>query len=131
MRTPMPILAFSTVAFFAAACTSQPRQASAPQPAAAPIATQYISPTGQKLAEIPTNGDATADDKRISDAKKAGYKLVNTNGEELFCRTDPKIGSRVQKETTCLTAKQLDDLHDQTRQGLSQRPSIPQTIAGH
>jgi len=106
-------------ALFAVACTSQ-----------APVATQYFSPTGEKLAQMPASSDGMTDEQRLFEAKKAGFKLVNTNGEALFCRTDPKIGSHVQKETTCLTAKQLDDLHDQTRLGLSQRianppPSLP------
>jgi hypothetical protein len=110
------------LALCAVACSSQPRQTTPTQLSQAPVATQYVSPTGQKLAQMPTSGDAMSDEKRIADARKAGYKLVNTNGEELFCRTDPKIGSRVQKETTCLTAKQLDDMHDQLRLGLSKLP---------
>lgn len=115
----MPVL-------LAAACTSQSSQLAKPaQSGAAPVATQYISPTGQKLAQVPASSDTVTDEQRLSEAKKAGFKLVNTNGELLFCRTDPKIGSHVQKETTCLTAKQLDDLHDQTRLGLSQRIANP------
>jgi hypothetical protein len=135
MRTLLFMLALSAVA-----CTSQsikPVQTSATPLAAAPAATapvaaapaattpaatQYVSSTGQKLTQMQTSGDATTDDKRISDAKKAGYKLVNTNGEELFCRTDPIIGSRVQKQTTCMTAKQLDDMHEQLRLGLTKLP---------
>jgi|SRR5580698_5739516 hypothetical protein len=134
MRTLLFMLALSAVA-----CTSQsikpvqtsatplaPASAAAP-PAAAPAATtpaatQYVSSTGQKLTQMQSTGDATADQQRISDAKKAGYKLVNTNGEELFCRTDPIIGSRVQKQTTCMTAKQLDDMHEQLRLGLTKLP---------
>jgi hypothetical protein len=113
------------LAFFAVACTSQPRQpTTSTQPTQAPVATQYISPTGAKLAQLPGAGEKT-DEQRLSEAKKAGFKLVNTNGEQLFCRTDPKIGSHVQMQTTCLTAKQLDDLHDQTRLGLSQKIANP------
>jgi hypothetical protein len=103
-------------ALLAVACTSQPRQA--------PVATQYYSQTGQKLAQMPASSGGMTDEQRVSEAKKAGFKLVNTNGEPLFCRTDPKIGSRVQKETTCLTAKQLDDMHDQVRLGLSKLPGM-------
>jgi hypothetical protein len=127
MRTLLFMLALSAVA-----CTSQsikpvqttatPVATAAPVAAPAPAATQYISPTGAKLGELSTTGNARADEKRIADAKKQGYKLVNTNGEELFCRTDPIIGSRVQKETTCMTARQLDDMHEQTRLGLSKLP---------
>jgi hypothetical protein len=123
------ITSLLTLALLAVGCTSQPRQPAPAQSSQTPVATQYISPTGAKLAQLPDGGDKT-DEQRLSEAKKAGFKLVNTNGEVLYCRTDPKIGSRVQKETTCLTAKQLDDLHDQTRLGLSQRianppPSLP------
>jgi hypothetical protein len=40
---------------------------------------------------------------------------------ELLCRSEPKTGSRIQREsdTTCLTAKQWDDLRAQTQQGIS------------
>ena len=115
-----------TFVLFVAACANQATKP-APAPAAAPsppVATQYYGSNGQKLAQVEASGDARTDEKRIADAKKQGYKLVNTNGEELFCRTDPKIGSRVQKETTCMTAKQLDDMHDQTRLGLSKLPGM-------
>jgi hypothetical protein len=44
--------------------------------------------------------------------------LTNTNGEELFCRSDFKTGSHVERNTTCLTAAELDSLHDETRQSL-------------
>lgn len=66
----------------------------------------------------PQPGD-TVDAQRIAEAKKMGYKLVNQNGEEYFCRTDLKTGSRVQHETVCLTRKQIDDLRQQTQQGLA------------
>jgi hypothetical protein len=123
------IISLLMLAPLAVACTSQPTAPT--QPSQAPVATQYVSPTGAKLAQMPASSDGKTDEQRLSEAKKAGYKLVNTNGEQLFCRTEPKIGSRVEKETTCLTAKQLDDLHDQTRLGLSQRMSNPPpTLSG-
>ena len=63
-----------------------------------------------------TEGDIDA--KRIADAKRQGYTLVNTNGEALFCRSDFKTGSHVERNTTCLTAAELDTLHDSTRAAL-------------
>ncbi len=51
-------------------------------------------------------------------AKRQGYRLMNESGEALFCRDDPKIRSRIRRNPTCLTADQLDELHDQTRQAL-------------
>jgi hypothetical protein len=72
--------------------------------------TTYVSASGETLATAPVRADGTLDAKRLADAKRAGYSLVNTNGEVLYCRTEAKIGSRIQKnsDTTCLTAAQLD-----------------------
>ena len=47
-----------------------------------------------------------------------GYTLVDNDGETLYCRSDLKTGSHVQKTTTCLTGPELDALHDQIGQGL-------------
>jgi hypothetical protein len=99
-----------------AACVGQP---SSPPP----TSTSYLTPTGQTPTSV---SKADIDEKRLADAKKRGYTLVNTDGETLYCRTDFKTGSHVQKNTTCLTAQELDALHDQTRQGLqSLKPQSP------
>ena len=99
-----------------AGCVGQP---SSPPP----TPTQYVNATGQTLTTV-SGGDI--DEKRLEDAKKRGYTLVNNNGETLYCRSDFKTGSHVQKETTCLTGKELDALRDQTRQSLqSLKPSAP------
>jgi hypothetical protein len=83
-------------------------QQAAPLPVAA--STTYISATGETLSTAPVRADGTLDAKRLADAKRAGYTLVDTNGEKLYCRTEAKIGSRIPKntDTTCLTAAQLD-----------------------
>jgi hypothetical protein len=56
--------------------------------------------------------------KRLAEAKKMGYTVVNQDGKELFCHTGLKTGSRVERETTCMTAKEIDDLREQTQRGL-------------
>jgi hypothetical protein len=89
-------------------CAGQPNTTEAPP-------TRYVGASGQTQ---PTASEADLDAKRIAQAKKQGYTLVNTNGEELFCRSDFKTGSHVERNTTCLTASELDALHDQTRQAL-------------
>ena len=100
-----------------AACAGQP---SSPPP---PAVTSTATATSGKT--ITVSGD-DIDEKRIADAKKRGYTLVNTNGQTLYCRTDFKTGSHLVKQTTCLTSEELDALHDQTRQGMqSLRPNAP------
>jgi hypothetical protein len=98
-----------------AGCAGQPSTPPAQSPA-----TTYVSSTGAPLAKVSaaTATGPDADAKRLSDAKKAGYTVINTNGEPLFCSTDSIIGSRVQKATTCLTAKQWDDERARNQQGL-------------
>jgi hypothetical protein len=89
-------------------CAGQPSTPEAPP-------TRYVSASGQAQ---PTASEGDLNAKRIADAKRQGYTLTNTNGEELFCRSDFKTGSHVERNTTCLTASELDALHDQTRQAL-------------
>ena len=47
--------------------------------------------------------------------KKAGYRIVNENGQTLYCRQDMSTGSHVKKTTTCLTERELQQLKDSTR----------------
>jgi|HubBroStandDraft_1064217.scaffolds.fasta_scaffold1155953_1 hypothetical protein len=100
-----------------AACAGQP---SNPPAHYAPEAT---------TAALAAAGAAPSDPlaERLAAAKKLGYTVVNTDGELLYCRSDLKTGSHVQKETTCLTAAQLDHLHDQSRLDLQNylKPNMP------
>jgi hypothetical protein len=78
-----------------AACASNPKP-TAPQAAAAPASQPNSS---DKYSNI----DAT----NISDAQRAGYKVVNEKGKQLYCRRDLITGTRLHYQTTCLTAEQL------------------------
>ena len=91
-----------------AGCAGQP---STPPP------TRYVAAASQPVLQ-PTTPGGDIDAKRLVDAKKEGFAVVNTDGEVLYCRTELRTGSHVVKDTTCLTAKQLDDMHEQTRLGL-------------
>jgi hypothetical protein len=92
------------------------------QQSAPPVvaSTTYVSASGESLATAPVRADGTLDAKRLADAKRAGYTLVNTNGEVLYCRTDTKIGTRIQKnsDTTCLTGAQIDAQQTANRNAL-------------
>jgi hypothetical protein len=107
-------------ALVTAGCAGQPNNA-------APPATRYVTATGEQVNQIQlTTPDGEIDAKRAAEAKKRGYTLVNTNGETLFCRSDLKTGSHLQRDTVCLTASQLDRLHEQTQQALQNvRPMHP------
>jgi hypothetical protein len=94
----------------------------AARPPAPLLATTYVSPVGERLAAAPIRADGTLDAKALEAAKKAGYRLVNTEGQLLYCRTDTKLGTHIQRngDTTCLTAQEMTDMQDRTRLNLYQ-----------
>ena len=69
--------------------------------------------------------DREADARRVAYALKHGYQVVNSDGDTLYCRSDFTTGSRIQKNTVCLTAYQLDEL-DKRNQRLLYSPPIHQ-----
>lgn len=69
------------------------------------------------------------DAQRVAEARKHGYKLTNTEGEVLYCRSDFATASRIQRNTVCLTAQQLDDL-DQRNQQMLDSPNRPIVMPG-
>jgi hypothetical protein len=98
-----------------AGCATQPGSAT-------PGATAPGAAAGGQPAQ--TLSDEELQKQRLADALKHGYKLVNTNGEELYCRTDLATASHIQKNTVCLTARQLDEIHLRNQQMLDQ-PNSP------
>src|SRR5581483_1594729 len=54
----------------------------------------------------------------VEDVQKAGYKVVNKDGQKLYCRTDLITGSHVRTRTQCLTQEELAAQMDQTRQSM-------------
>jgi hypothetical protein len=100
-----------------AACAGQSR---APEPP-----TKYVSSTGQPLERMWTNPDGTIDAKLLADIKQAGYKIVNTNGQVVYCKAEAKLGSRVRSETTCLTAREFEMLHDNLQISMSLLQQAP------
>jgi hypothetical protein len=110
---PMKFVLLACALSFAG-CAGQPNTAaSAAAPAAVKNQPQQTAP------------DSEREKQRLHEAMKRGYRLVNTNGEELYCRTDWATGSHIQQTTVCLTARQLDEIHLQNQQMLERpNPSI-------
>jgi hypothetical protein len=107
-------------------CTAHP---SAPTPTPTPP-TQYVTADLRPISEIkPTSPDDQMTAKRLVQAKKEGFRVVNKDGEELFCRTELRTGSHAVRDTTCLTAKQIDDMQARTQADLQNylKPNTPPT----
>jgi hypothetical protein len=109
MSVPTYIVPACGLALIMAGCAATPRPAATPAAApavAAPAVTSHVV-TVDKL---------TAD--QIVQLQRQGYKLVTTNGERLFCSSEPKTGSRVQRDDVCKTEREMVMLRERTRSGL-------------
>ena len=104
--------------------TDQPAVQAAPATPVADPQPQHDAGTAQSAAgpAVPAvNANAASAAKAEKSAvdpvalKKAGYKLVNENGQQLYCREDLSTGSHLKKTKTCLTERELAALKDSTR----------------
>jgi hypothetical protein len=89
-------------------CASQP--ASPPTPPSSPAA---AAPTPDIQAQ------------RVAQARNLNLKVVNKDGQQLFCRSNFMTTSRIQRDTTCYTADQLDKLEAQQQRELDQLNNQP------
>ena len=91
--------------------------ACAGQPAATVPASTSVAKASQTSATAtPVGTDGKIDLEKLANAKKMGFTPVNKDGEVLYCRSDLKTGSRVERETVCMTLAEIDALREQTKQ---------------
>ena len=93
-----------------------PAPANATPVSAAPAAKadEPVAATDPNPAKALEEGKLDAD--KIMAAQKAGYQLKNENGQTLLCRKELQTGSRVRYRTSCLTAREWDQLQKDTVQ---------------
>ncbi len=103
MTAPRTLLLPLSLSLLVAACASAPKPDAAPAAANTP---RYITPV-DKLT-----GD------QIVALQRQGYKLVDSNGQTLYCMTETKTGSRLQKDNICMTEQEMVALREQTERGL-------------
>lgn len=122
-------------AFAEEAAPVQPAAPVAATPAAAPA---NASPTAvarvdertpaTEAAAAPAEEDKL-DAEKIMAAQKAGYQLKNENGQQLLCRKELQTGSRVRYKTSCLTARQWEQLEADTKLQLRAIERRPQAVS--
>ncbi|MEP6546420.1 MAG: hypothetical protein ABJD53_03060 [Gammaproteobacteria bacterium] len=107
-------------AIVAAGCAGQP---SKPR-------SDGLSPTSATAAPSSTEPEG----KRLALAQKMHLKMVNQNGEQVFCKSSMVTGSHIRTEMRCYTADEMDRLEEQTErdvdqlnriQSLSTKPGLP------
>jgi hypothetical protein len=98
-----------------AGCAGHPQQpaATAGQPVAA------AAPAAAATTKAPVTRQVPVDASNVAEVQRAGYKIVNKEGQKLYCRTDPITGSRLQTRTTCLTEQELYDQIHETQNAMS------------
>jgi hypothetical protein len=76
-------------------------------------------PTNPQTA--PSAGQLQATDAgRLAQARNLNLKLVNKDGQQVFCRSNWLTASRIRQDTSCYTADQLDELQAQQTRELDQ-----------
>lgn len=116
--------------------TPAPPQAATPAPppadaktidssVAVPPATPAPAAESAAAANSPLEGELDAE--KIMAAQKAGYKIKNENGQTLLCRRDKQTGSHVRYRTSCLTAREWEQLSNDNQQilkAIERRPRM-------
>jgi hypothetical protein len=116
-----------------AGCAGQP---SSPQThlstaqASAPVQPQAQSPGQAPATSVYQPATLTADveAQRLARAKNLNLKVMNKDGKQLYCRSNFVTASRIERDTTCYTAEQVEQMEQRMTHELdqfSQRPSAP------
>src|SRR5262245_35043515 len=66
-------------------------------------------------AESPVTRRVKVDASNVVEAQAAGYRIVNKQGQTLYCRKEYLTGSRLKTTTSCLTAAQWSELSARSR----------------
>jgi hypothetical protein len=81
--------------------------------------------TGSSAGQI-----STTDAGRLAQARNLNLKLVDKDGQQLFCRSSFVTASRIERDTTCYTAAQLDQMEAQQQRDLDQLNNRPNNVKG-
>jgi hypothetical protein len=81
-------------------------------------------------APAPVTRQVKVDASNVADVQHAGYKVVDRDGQKLYCRRDLITGSHVQSHTTCRTEEELAQQDMVNKQGLERIQMSPQTRMG-
>lgn len=115
------------------AAPAQPAAPQAATPAPPPADAKAVNETTAAAPDAAkanplTEGQIDAD--KIMAMQKAGYQIKNENGQILLCKRDPQTGSRLRHKTSCMTAREWEQLQEENKlqlKALERRPRmVPQ-----
>jgi hypothetical protein len=84
-----------------------------------------------KPADEPVTKRVKVDASNIAEAQAAGYRIVNKDGQTLYCRKEFLTGSRLKTRTSCLTAAQWATMNESARSFVRDTMSRPAHVGGH
>jgi hypothetical protein len=125
-------------AMLVAGCAGQPTSpatqtsvALAPAPSL-PTAQAPAALAAAAAAGAAPGGAVTPDieSQRLAAARNLNLKVVNKDGQELYCRSNYMTGSHIQRDMQCYTAEQVQRLQEQTQRDLDQLNNRPNSIKG-
>ena len=72
------------------------------------------------VAMVPSSAvkDAHLSGEDIVALQHAGYKIINKDGQTLYCSTEPRTGSRIAHDNTCMTEKEMVALREETKRNM-------------
>ncbi len=73
---------------------------------------------------------AASEAQRLALARNLNLKVIDKDGQQLFCRSNWQTASRIQRDTTCFTADQLDTMEAQQQRELDQLNNRPNSVKG-
>jgi len=68
--------------------------------------------------------------QRLAAAKNLKMKVIDKDGQQLFCRSNLVTGSHIQRDVTCYTADQLDHMQAQMQRDLDRLTTTPSQSQG-
>lgn len=113
----MRLILVATAAALLAACASTPQS----PPAAAKPSMGAVVP--KDAAKADADKFDVIDATNIVEAQKAGWKVVNQNGTQMYCKKEQVTGTRLGKRTVCLTAEEMQARADAGRDAMTIKQS--------
>lgn len=102
----------------------------APPPADAKAVNETTAASAPDAAKANPLTEGQIDADKIMAMQKAGYTIKNENGQVLLCKRDPQTGSRLRHKTSCMTAREWEQLQEENKlqlKALERRPRmVPQ-----
>ena len=82
---------------------------------------KLVTPQGPASSSSPaTQPTDSVEAHRLAAAHKLNLKVVDKDGQQLFCRSSVATGSHLHRDETCYTAGQIDRMQEQMQRDLDQ-----------